>query len=319
MKYRILVITKYRWRSRLKKHEAVSLLLKSGGINAHIETIHVDLGAPAVTNGRIDPSWYETNVTKRAIAGDFDHAVFQFSEKDGKLWGVDSGIRGHNIKDIDPIGESWICSDEHDILKYKTGPNRDKYTKVFAHEIGHELKNRGYTTLEIHDYDYKSERNRLEEFYKNLGLVKWSKYLPEPYFSNITQAFLEKNSLYTSGYHIGVDHGTKGKDNVPVYIPVDGKVTRVEVNHKTLGNCAYVLSKDEKWAFRLAHLRDAPIVGAYSAGDIIGVVGNTGLSTGIHLHVDAWKGGYVRPNLLTGKDAIVMNCVDPHKLIIEHI
>jgi hypothetical protein len=165
---KILVVTKYRWRSRLKKHETISNFMKTGGINAIFSTIHLNVGKPVVTGGRIDPQWYETNITARAQ--DYDHVIFQFSQKDGKQWGVDSGIRGHNIKDLDSIGESWVCCDEHDIVKFKDGTSRDKYTKTVPHEIAHELKNKGLTHLEVHDFDYKNEINNLEGFYKKLNL-----------------------------------------------------------------------------------------------------------------------------------------------------
>lgn len=164
---KILVITKYKWRSRLKKHEQISTLMKTGGIQAVFSTIHLDIGKPLITNCRIDPQWYESNITSRAQ--DYDHVIFQFSNADGKKWGVDSGLRGLNIKDTDRIGESWVCCDENDIVRFKDGTERDKYTKTVPHEIAHELKNKGLTNLEIHDFDFHNEINNIEGFYKELG------------------------------------------------------------------------------------------------------------------------------------------------------
>lgn len=169
---KILVITKYRWKSRLKKHETISKLMKTGGIQAIFSTIHLDVGKPTITDGRIDPQWYETNITKHAQ--DYDHVIFQFSESDGKRWGLDSGLRGVNIKDLDRIGESWVCCDEHSVVKFKDGTERDKYTKTVPHEIAHELKNKGLTKLEIHDFDFKDKINNIEGFYcalKNKTLI----------------------------------------------------------------------------------------------------------------------------------------------------
>lgn len=315
---RILVISKYKWRSRLKKHEEIKKILALGGINAVIETLHIDVGIPKVSNDRIDPLWYEQNITKIAKERDYTHAVFHFSRRDGKSWGVDSGIRGHNIKDFDSIGESWVCADERDVVTFKDGTKRDRYIKVIAHEIGHELKNRGRTHLEIHDFDYQNEINNLEGFYK--GLMKWAKYLPEPYFSRITQGFAVANPLYRrSGHHVGVDHGTQGKKDVPVYAPVDCKMTRRTVLDPVLGNCAILLSSDGKWAFRLSHLKDAPTLGTYKAGEQIGIVGNTGLSTSEHLHIDAWKDGIIRIEKIVDRNSILKYCVDPHELVTKNI
>lgn len=169
MKLKILVISKYKWKSRKVSHEVIRQLLKTGGIEATITTEYVDVGVPLVTNGRIDPEWYEKNITPYAILGGYNHVIFQFSERDGKKWGLDSGIRGHNIQDTDTVGESWVRCDEYSVVKFKDGTFRGKYTKVVPHEIAHELKNRGVTELEIHKYDFKDEINNIEGFYKELG------------------------------------------------------------------------------------------------------------------------------------------------------
>lgn len=318
MKYVVLVLSKYVWKTREAKHKEIVALMKTGGIDAILTFIKKDLGVPIVTNGRIDPQWYEEHITK--VYTGYNHIIFQFSERDGKKWGVESGLRGGNLKDIDIIGESWVCSDERSVVKFKDGSSRNKYTKTVPHEIGHELKNKDITELEIHDYDYKNEINNIEGFYKALTSMKWSKYLPEPHFSNITQGFAVPNPLYkVSGHHLGVDHGVSRKDNIPVYMPCDGRVTRVLNNDKVLGNCAIILSQDEQWAFRMAHMRDTPKVGTYSAGDQIGIVGTTGLSTGLHLHIDAWRNGIIKVDKIINRDSILQYCVDAHELILKNI
>jgi murein DD-endopeptidase MepM/ murein hydrolase activator NlpD len=149
--------------------------------------------------------------------------------------------------------------------------------------------------------------------------MKWAKYLPEPYFSRITQGFAVPNPIYkVSGHHVGVDHGTQGAKDVPIFMPCDGRVTRIYKNDPVLGNCAVVLSSDNKWAFRLAHMKYPPTPGAYSAGTRIGTVGTTGLSTSEHLHIDAWKDGTIRMNQITSRESILKYCVDAHDLVIQN-
>jgi len=151
--------------------------------------------------------------------------------------------------------------------------------------------------------------------------MKWAKYLPEPYFSRITQGFAVPNPLYTiSGHHMGVDHGTQGNKYVPIFMPCDGRITRHILNHPVLGNCAIILSADEKWAFRFPHMVQKPAaVGAYKAGEWIGTVGNTGLSQGEHCHAEAWKGGYVLPAKIKDRASILEYCVDAHDLVTKNL
>lgn len=316
---KILVISKNKWSSRLKKHEEISKLMKTGGIQALFTTLHKDVGRPEVKNGRIDPEWYEKNISTIARREDYNHVIFQFSERDGKRWKLESGIRGHNIKDTDTLGESWVCSDEDSIVKFKNGTIRNKYMKTIPHEIAHELKNNGTTNLDIHLYDFKNEINNIEGFYKELNIMKWAKYLPEPYFSRITQGFAVPNPLYkVSGHHMGVDHGTQGKKDVPIFMPCDGMITRIIVDG-VVGNCAVILSQDEKWAFRMAHMKDKPKVGTYKAGEQIGIVGNTGLSTSEHLHIDCHKDGVINMAKIKDRETIIKYCVDAHELVSKNI
>lgn len=151
--------------------------------------------------------------------------------------------------------------------------------------------------------------------------MKWSKYIPEPYFSKITQGFGEYDPVNypTSKHHLGVDHGTQGKKDVPILMPCDGRITR-HIIDKTLGNCAVVLSQDEKWAFRLAHMKDVPAkIGAYKAGDKIGIVGTTGLSTSEHLHIDAWKDGAIDIGKIKDLPSIQKYCSDSHELVTKNL
>lgn len=300
---KILVISKDKWKSRLKKHEIICTLLKTGGINATITTEHRDVPEPVIEDGRIEPNWYEKNITKYAVLGDYDHVIFQFSERDGKKWGVDSGIRGHNIKDTDIIGESWVCCDEFSTVKFKDGTVRDKYTKVIPHEIGHELKNRGVTELEIHKYDFKNEINNIEAFYKELGtratlmdkikkltalLLSFKKGYRKPIkdWHKVSQVYGVSDSVTypLTGHHIGTDFAVPL--DTPIVMPADGEVTRNGMS-PSLGLWCEV--KIDTWYMVCLHLGGCVKPGMYRRGDTIAHVGSTGKIQGIHAHLEVWN------------------------------
>lgn len=319
---KILIISSHKWPTRLKRHEDIKKLIALGGFkNIQIDLLSADLGKPEVVKGKITQEWFEKNISQDAKALGYEFAVWQFSKEEGKKWKIKAGLRGLNFRDGDKFGESWVCCDEGTVRKYKDKTVRDEYVRLVAHEIGHEFTRQGYTKLEVHDFDYTTTINKLEEFYKGINTkMKWAKYLPEPYFSNVTQDFAVFNALDypKSKHHIGVDHGVQGKKDIPIFMPCDGKITRVIVDG-TLGNCAVILSQDENWAFRMMHMKEKPKVGTYIAGDQVGIVGKTGKAHGEHLHIDCHKDGVINIAKIKDRESIIKYCVDAHELVSKNL
>ena len=91
-------------------------------------------------------------------------------------------------------------------------------------------------------------------------------------------------------------HGMDFK--VPVGTPIvsafDGVVTRVNWNWAANGNCVEVQHKDGVLAKYLHLSKNEVVAGAkVSAGEVIGLTGNTGRSTGPHLHYQLNRGKQV--------------------------
>jgi len=168
MKERHLVVTRYRWDSRTKKNNAIKRVKALAGIDCEITMYYGNLGVPEVKNGRITHEWYENNISAEAKANGYTHAKFVFSNEDGRRWGLQSGLRGTNLRDSDYFGEAWIKANEFSLRKFENGDTQNEYIKVFLHEDGHEYKNQGFTNLSIHDYDYKTSINNIEQFYIDL-------------------------------------------------------------------------------------------------------------------------------------------------------
>jgi hypothetical protein len=302
MQLKVLVVTKYKWRSRLRKHKDIAEMMARGGIDATFTTLHLDVGKPEIQNKRITEAWFEKNISTRAKREEYNFAIFQFSEADGKRWGLEDGLRGHSFVDYDMFGEGWVRADEHSVVKFKDKSQRDKYSKVVPHEIAHELKTQGYTSLEIHDYDYKNERNNLEQFFIDMGdrrnlknallerlqallsLLNRTPSRPLPSW-NITQLYGVSNpTLYPqTGHHIGTDfHAPLG---TPLTAPLDCVVTRGGYS-PALGFWCEMKVLD--WYMVALHLKSAPSNRAYKRGEKIAEIGNTGKIQGVHAHLEGW-------------------------------
>lgn len=116
-----------------------------------------------------------------------------------------------------------------------------------------------------------------------------------------------------TGHHPGVDYRTKGEDNVPLYFCTDGEVIE-SGSHKQFGNYFFFYVPKADRTFVYFHLRDAaPRKGNYKGGEQCGVTGNTGLSTGIHLHLECIRGRVTsvdRGRLYISKDALISAAED---------
>jgi murein DD-endopeptidase MepM/ murein hydrolase activator NlpD len=105
-------------------------------------------------------------------------------------------------------------------------------------------------------------------------------------FRRITQTYGNPNPIYTlTKHHIGVDYGTPVV--TPVYAPFDGEIT-VAGTTEALGHYLHYrfVWNGITYIMRCAHLQSVPKLGKYKCGDDIGYTGNTGMSTGPHLHLD---------------------------------
>ena len=107
----------------------------------------------------------------------------------------------------------------------------------------------------------------------------------------VTQKFLTPDPLYKiTGHHPGTDYGTQGADNVELYFCADGEVIE-SGSHNAFGNYFFFYVPEVDRTFVYFHLRDtAPAKGQYQAGKVCGITGKTGLSQGIHLHLECIKG-----------------------------
>jgi len=86
----------------------------------------------------------------------------------------------------------------------------------------------------------------------------------------------------------------KAPEGTPINSPKAGRVERSNWNHGANGNCVEVIQSDGAHALYLHMSRNDVKAGdSVTAGQQIGLVGNTGRSTSAHLHYQVEKGGKV--------------------------
>ena len=137
----------------------------------------------------------------------------------------------------------------------------------------------------------------------------------------VTQKFLavDKINYPKTGVHPGADYGTQGEDNVPLFFCADGEVIETEANHKYFGNYFFYYVPEVRRTFVYFHLRDTlPTIGLHKAGEQCGIAGKTGLSFGIHLHLECIKGRKTsadRASLYSSKASLVKATEDADTFI----
>ena len=102
----------------------------------------------------------------------------------------------------------------------------------------------------------------------------------------------------TAGFHRGLDYA--GAWGSPIYAPADGKVTLVGPGFTLLGNCA-IVNHGEGLTGLYLHMSSINVTEGQMVkkGDLIGKIGNTGASTGPHLHYATYFHGVpIDPDLL---------------------
>ena len=101
-------------------------------------------------------------------------------------------------------------------------------------------------------------------------------------------------------FHAGID--IPGDLGDPLQATADGRVVYINENNPVYGK-VFVIQHDYGFQTLYGHMTDLNVVtGQYvKRGDIVGYMGNTGASYGVHVHYEIKKDGYhVDPMLLLG-------------------
>lgn len=116
---------------------------------------------------------------------------------------------------------------------------------------------------------------------------------PVTWGTPISGKFGDVSSSWPRG-HAGLDFN--GETGDPVYAAIDGRVQYAEFNYGGYGNLVMIMRSDGTQT-RYAHLDKIKVKKGQrvSAGELIGTIGNTGDSSGSHLHFEVRVGKALTP------------------------
>ena len=259
--------------------------------------------------GRITQTWYDT-ISHSYFNEGYQFIYLHFSSKQWKDYRLDRRIRGANQRDTDFVGESYGWSDENT----KRGRKENQFVQNVLHEVSHEIAR----TTNVPDltHKYHDATPDISGIFKSYDMSKWQPVYqkqmsliasliekvkelmkPKPQtllhpvpdrFRRVTQPYGVVNPIYKqTGHHIGTDWGTPV--GTPLVAPLDGEIIVVGKSDVLGFFCHYRYTYEgvtyvERWV----HLQEAPINGKYKRGQECAYTGNTGMSTGPHLHQDIW-------------------------------
>lgn len=292
---RVLLLTlskdTLKWSSLGQKLEIIANQLDSA-----VTVEYADL-KPKIRKGRITHAWFD-ELRKRYPS--YDHIAVHMSLAQKREYQIIPTLRGSRLVDQDGVGEMYFWANENT----KRG-DYNQFIETFLHEMRHELcaqygiyddthqlhKQFGTIVGQFKPFSHATQKRNILKLLIEILLGRKRNLhpvVPVKYLQKISQDYGVKNPIYKkTGVHIGVDLAVP--EGTFVYAPWSGEVTHVG-NSSELGNFCYFKFnyKNRDRVYRLLHLKDIPKLGEYYRGSVMARSGNTGFSTGEHLHIDAW-------------------------------
>lgn len=297
---KLLIITQKDWITMRAKTDEIK---HAWGLakNAPPLTVDVEKRAltPEVKDGRITHEWFDT--ISHPLKGKYDFVLLIIPLKQGNKLDLKDGLRGSTHSDKDGIGEMWVCTDEFTKHRHKNGRRVNRFEKVAIHELSHAVAKLLQQTDNTHIWDY--EKSEVSGAFNDYTWGEDTVYPLKAWKTAVSNAFGVEDTIYTKTHsHIGVDHAVPV--NTPVYAPFDGEIFKIGSSPEKGNAGIFIFTKEREWGFEICHLNKLPTLGLYKKGDIIAYTGNTGLSTGPHLHSVLHRDAYVTKNyneLFTGE------------------
>lgn len=261
------------------------------------------------SRNRISHAWF--NEFSYPLFREGNHLVnLHMSMKQWADLGLDRGIRGANQIDTDFVGESYLRADEHN----RRGQTREnQFEQTNLHETSHQLARDTGVPDRTHEFharnpdispifssynmqnwhpEYQKGIAEIDRLTKLIATLRGRQALKRPlafHWEEVSQPYGIANPRFypRTGHHVGTDFRTP--IGTVIFAPADGEVTRKGFIAQSLGHwCEYKVGNHY---LVFAHLQHPALLGKRKSGDVIGLTGNSGMSTGPHLHLEYW----VRP------------------------
>lgn len=242
------------------------------------------------------------------------YRVYVTSRKNLQAWGITNHLALYDNQDRDGVLDFYMGLPENMDRRAIANGFRSNFAWLFVHEALHgkeQESGREYLAATNSDrtHDWEAE-GRLPELIQEHFIIKLQKQSigllqtllglllggriqhPVPGFP-VSQPYGVPNSRYPlTGHHIGTDYATP--IGTPVRMPVSGNFIHSGYT-PALGSFLVVeyTYRGRRYQSRFAHLENITRYRrgeAVPQGDIIGRTGNSGDSSGPHLHVDIWNG-----------------------------
>lgn len=290
--------------------------------------------------------WFAETFTSVARANnDYNAVILHVTPYYKNRWGI-KGMNGVYRNDTDDYIEIFVVADTvdefwrvvchelgHFVERNRNGDNTNTPTEGCGNVYDSEVHKSDYCDDDLDAFferqDMTAYDNRLRDrisraqlkisiyqtIMRLLGILKARPIYPIDKFlflNRVTQGFGLKAPVYRSGIHNGTDFGVPA--GTPVRAPHDGEVYQVYSYHQSMGNALYFKFEldGEVFFMRCLHLMRPPTKGVFKKGDVIGFTGNTGFSTGPHLHLEIAR-KHIDNSILLSESTVRQWMVDPFK------
>lgn len=276
-------------------------------------TIQLDVQIKAVNlkpkyNPFFNQIWLDFDWLRSLFTTTVDVRCLAMTIKELRAAGVTSHIGMYDLVDADDVYDFYIAVPKTD-KRAKANGFKTTLGWIFSHELIHgKEKNRGGPDR-THSMEEQGRLKELityhlqrDELVKKVGLLskivsllsilkKKPKLITE-YI--LTQHYGVPHKRYTiTGHHIGTDYAMPV--GTPLVLPEQCKVTRIGFLPSSLGHWCEVQYKGRQLI--MAHLEKSAKIGNRKPYQTIALSGNTGFSTGPHLHIEGWYNSMDRSKL----------------------